>query len=835
MNISKHLSSASISAAPGRARWRRGLAVCALFVAVAVCLAQLPLRRAQAQSQSQAQVGTLHGTAALERLKQDGQYDSLQAALNQARFNVSHTAQTPLGRAAWHAPNPAAGYDAYVTEAGVSIAVNDVTYVSLHLHSLGYGHAWRMVGPGEVSGEKQTINLGREGGLQEWYVNGPDGLEHGFTLSEPPGARQQGVPLRLALQVGAGWQATASEDGKRVALRGAGAVVEYGKLVVSDSEGRNIPARLTVANEQVVIEAEDHDAAYPLTIDPLFTFQQRLQAADGMARDRFGAAVALSGDTVVIGAPMNDVTQWDQGSAYVFVRQGAMWTQLQKLSAGDGATGDFFGATVALSGDTLVVGAPFDAIGSNIQQGSAYVFTRDGGFWTEQQKLTAGDGAAFDEFGYAVALSPDTLVVGARRDAIGSNAEQGSAYVFVRSGATQPVWTQQQKLTAGDGAAGDSFGHAVALSGDTLVACAPFDDIGANPNQGSAYVFTRSGTVWSLQQKLNAGDGTADDRFGSAVALGGDSLVVGAPYDVGSNNQQGSVYAFARNGTVWTQQQKLTADDGMWDSRFGSTVALSSDSLVVGAPNHFTTGDLGLGAAYVFAFTGSWVLQETFNTVGGAANECFGHAVALSGDTVMAGAPGSENLTQLNRGSVYAFVRPACPALTLAPASLPGGASGASYQEQITASGGAGPFQFWLSGGVLPPGLTLTQNGLLSGTPMTQGSYQFTIRATDLSSFCSGGRTYTLTIAPPCSTLRVNPPSLPKGKTGIAYSETLTAKGGAAPYQFSVTGTLPPGLSLSAGGVLGGTPTQAGSFSFTVLVRDANGCTGSRSYNLTIN
>ena len=139
---------------------------------------------------------------------------------------------------AWHAPNPAAGYDAYVTEAGVSIAVNDESYVSLSLHSLGYGAALQAVGSGEVSGDKQTINLMRDGGVREWYVNGPDGLEHGFTLNEPPGARQQGAPLRLALQVSAGWRAVASDDGKLVTLSGTdGQAVEYGKLVVQRQPG----------------------------------------------------------------------------------------------------------------------------------------------------------------------------------------------------------------------------------------------------------------------------------------------------------------------------------------------------------------------------------------------------------------------------------------------------------------------------------------------------------------------------------------------------------------------------------------------------------------------
>src|SRR5262245_45721245 len=270
--------------------------VCAALVALVIAGAGLfPTRPVAGQEASPA---ALRGAAALDQLKQDGQYDALQTALNQARFTVSRAEATPLGRMAWHAPNPAAGYDAYVTEAGVSIAVDDRTVVSLSLHSFGYGAAMQGVAPGEVSGERQTINLTRDNGVMEWYVNGPDGLEQGFTLAEPPGARRQGAPLRLALYVSKSWNAVARDDGQQVTLRGEGAAVEYGKLVVRDGAGRVIPSRLTVAEEQVVIEVEDHEATYPLTIDPTFTLQQKLTAADGESIDRFGSAVAIYGDTV---------------------------------------------------------------------------------------------------------------------------------------------------------------------------------------------------------------------------------------------------------------------------------------------------------------------------------------------------------------------------------------------------------------------------------------------------------------------------------------------------------------------------------------------------------
>jgi len=210
----------------------------------------------------------------------------------------------------------------------------------------------------------------------------------------------------------------------------------------------------------------------------------------------------------------------------------------QKVTASDGAAGDLFGISMALSGDTALVGAWAHDVGANANQGSAYVFVRSGSTWSLQQKLTASDGATGDEFGFSVALSGDTALIGAPTVDIGANLNQGSVYVFVRSGST---WSQQSKLTASDGAAGDWFGYQVALSSDTALVGATNDTIGANAYQGSAYVFTRSGTTWSQQAKLTASDGAADDQFGNSVALSGDTALVGAADDnVGGNNQQGS-------------------------------------------------------------------------------------------------------------------------------------------------------------------------------------------------------------------------------------------------------------------------------------------------------
>jgi uncharacterized protein (TIGR03437 family) len=651
MKLYEHISSVLISAARGGARWRHRLAVCALLVAAAAGLARFPLRQSQAQSQSQSQAGALHGAAALDRLKRDGQYDSLQEAVRQARFSVSRAEATPLGRWAWHAPNPAAGYDAYVTEDGVSIAINDTTYVSLSLHSLGYGETLQGVATGEVNGDKQTITINRSSSLREWFVNGPDGLEHGFTLSEPPGgagARQQGAPLRLAMQVSEGWRAVASDDGKRVTLRGAGAVVEYGKLVVRDHLGRNIPARLTVADEQVVIEVEDHDAAYPLTIDPLFTLQQKLMAVDGKAFEYFGHAVALDGNTVLIGAPYDEDSR---GSAYILVRDGATWTQQARLLGQDGAVQDYFGWSVALDGDTALVGTLYGPGSANADQGAAYVFVRNGTTWTQQQKLTANDGQSFAQFGAAVALEGDTALVGAHEHHIPpSFVATGAAYVFVRNGTT---WTQQAQLLANDGSGGDQFGAAVAVNSDTALVGAPGDDVGANTDQGSAYIFTRSGANWTQQPRLNNGPAEPGDHFGNAVALGGDKALIGA-YLAGSDDR-GAMFTFRRGATGWKQTDRTLAPNPTAGAHFGVSVAVSGDIAVVGASLGLFQQGVDHCSAYVFVYGGEWFPVRRLGPELGTADDRFGYAVALDGDTVLVGAYRAD-ATATDQGAAYAFV-----------------------------------------------------------------------------------------------------------------------------------------------------------------------------------
>ncbi len=369
----------------------------------------------------------------------------------------------------------------------------------------------------------------------------------------------------------------------------------------------------------------------------------KLLASDGEDNDRFGISVAVSGDTALIGARGDNNRS---GSAYVFTRSGGTWSEQAKLTASDAAADDAFGGSVAISGDTVVVGADGDDdAGSN--SGSAYVFIRSGTDWSEQAKLTASDAAAFDFFGRSVAISGDTALIGAHFD----DSARGSAYVFTRSGAT---WTQQTKLTAPGAEYGDEFGHSVAVSGDTaLIGAAGDDDAGYN--SGSAYVFTRTGTTWSQQAKLTAADAAVRDLFGESVALSGDTALVGARNDDDAGNYSGSAYVFTRTGTTWSQQAKLTALDGAAFDFFGRSVAISGDTALIGAHFDDDAGNYS-GSAYVFARSGTtWSQQAKLTALDGAADDRFGGTVALSGDTALIGAQEYFDEDNYGPGKAYIF------------------------------------------------------------------------------------------------------------------------------------------------------------------------------------
>ncbi len=408
-----------------------------------------------------------------------------------------------------------------------------------------------------------------------------------------------------------------------------------------------------------------------------WTQQAKLVAADGAEYDALGDAVAISGNTAIVGASSDNVnTVVRQGSAYVFVRSGTAWTEQAKLVAADGAENDFFGRTVAISGNTALVSSELDDIGTVINLGSAYVFVRSGTSWTQQAKLVAADGSQDDGFGVSVAVESDTAIVGSINDDVGLVVDQGSAYVFVRSGGG--VWTQQAKLVASDGQLSDRFGISVDISSETVIVGADGDDMGSASNQGSAYVFVRSGTSWTQQAKVVASDGVADDRFGTCVAIDGGTAVVGGNRDgFASDADIGSAYAFVRSGSVWSQQAELTAKVGSTGDTFGYSIAIDGDAAVVGAPNVDFGAAGNQGAAYVFERAESgWVLQDTLIASDGAAGDEFGTSVAISGNTVVVGAVDDDIGANSNQGSAYVFVR--------AP-----GAITWTQQAKLTATGGA--------------------------------------------------------------------------------------------------------------------------------------------------
>jgi hypothetical protein len=467
---------------------------------------------------------------------------------------------------------------------------------ALETRGYGYGSALHPVKAVDPVVKANRVEYRRDG-ITEWYENGPLGLEQGFALAHPPG-KANGQPLTLELRLHGDFVAALDPGRRALELRGKDgkAALRYLGLSARDATGRELRSWLETRGTRLLVFVEDETARYPVVIDPWVQYVELL-ASDGAAGDNFGYSVAVSGSTIVVGAVGSNQ---DDGAAYVFVESGGTWTQQAELTASDGASYDHFGESVAVSRGTVVVGAPDGGGGG----GRAYVFVQNGATWSQQAELAASDSSLSDQFGYSVAVSDSTALVGAPHHAVGGDTGQGAAYVFVESGGT---WSQQAELTASDGAAGDQFGWSVAVSGSTAVVGADDHTVGSNTQQGAAYVFVQSGTMWSQQAELISSDGAAGDSFGWSVSLDGSTAVVGADTKtVGSNSNQGAAYVFVQSGNSWGQQAELIASDGAAGNYFGWSVALSGSTAVVGAPNH-SGPNLYQGAAYVFVPTATTV------------------------------------------------------------------------------------------------------------------------------------------------------------------------------------------------------------------------------------
>jgi len=374
--------------------------------------------------------------------------------------------------------------------------------------------------------------------------------------------------------------------------------------------------------------------------------QQKILPSDGSDWDRFGSSVSVDGDYAVVGANFDDDDGEASGSAYIFKRLGDTWSEQAKITASDGAFNDHFGCSVSIDGEYTVIGACRED-DNGAESGSAYIFKRIGDTWSEQAKITASDGAINDHFGYSVSISGDYAVIGVYDNIY---AGLGSAYVFHRTGT---IWSEQANLAASDGAPVDFFGSSVSISGDYAVIGAFGDDDNGSAS-GSAYIFHRDGTSWSEQAKIIASDGSCSDRFGWSVSISGDYVLIGTDLGDDSENSSGSAYIFHRMGTTWFEQAKITATDGESYDFFGSSVSLSGDYAVIGAFGDDDTGDSS-GSAYIFNRVGNtWNEQVKIIASDGEDGDGFGFSVSISGDYTVIGVYRDDDNGDAS-GSAYIF------------------------------------------------------------------------------------------------------------------------------------------------------------------------------------
>lgn len=715
------------------------------------------------------------------------------AQIRAANEAASH-AIIPQADGDFLAPNPGQQWQARIDASGFTVTPNDGKWTwGLELSGAARGAA-------EANGG--TVTHRRDDRITEWFANDRHGLQQGWTVNQPPAKGE----LRLQFHVRGPLKPHLDPDRLGVVFRDTHGVdaVTYRGLKAWDADGRELSASFSLkGTNQLILTVDDAGARYPVTIDPIAQ-QAYAKASNTESDDGFGSAVAVSGNTVVVGAPMesssatgvngngfnNNAT--GSGAAYVFVRNGETWSQEAYLKASNTGEGDGFGWSVAISGDTIVIGAYQEDSNATIVNGggsnngaagagAAYVFTRNGSIWTQQAYLKASNAGAGDLFGSVVAVAGDTAVIGANREAsqaTGINGDSasnaayasGAAYVFVRSGTT---WIQQAYVKASDTASGAEFGSALGISGDSLVVGAPLSASGA----GAAYVFARNGTTWSQQARLQASNSAASIWFGQAVAISGDTVVAGAPGEAsnatGVNGNQadtsasgaGAAYAFIRSGGTWTQQGYLKASNTAGSDAFGRTVALEGSALIIGAPgedssatgidgNQADNAAASSGAAYAFSrVNGVWSQYSYLKASNTGAADEFGKALAVANGTVVIGAPReSSNATgvqgvQSNNlapwsGAAYLF---SIPVLGIPEIAI-------WQQSTELTDGGAGiAFAPSANGSSVSCSLRVRNVGsepLLRGTPVMTGAdaARFSIDLTNFPAELSSGQEGTLVV-----------------------------------------------------------------------------------------
>jgi hypothetical protein len=466
-----------------------------------------------------------------------------------------------------------------------------------------------------------------------------------------PPAGDPASPLSLRVAIGGAYHATAHGDGVR--LEGE-TPLAYERLYAWDAHGQPLKAEMEVQAGAIVLRINAQAARYPVTVDPLVAIEHvKLVANDAVAFDRFGSASAINGNVALVGAHQH-------GSVYVFERAEGEWIQTAKLQADDAPGAGLFGRSVAVSETTAVVGAPF-ALGS---QGAVYVFDRDeNGVWSQVTRLTADDGVGWtaaggngDTFGQAVAISGNTIAAGAPRNR-NEGIRSGSAYLFERGEGN--VWVQTAKLHALEPILDENFGTAVALDGQAvLVGAHTYNHSNHLQQTGCAYVFERQDAAgWLQVEQLIPNDRARHDHFGQSVSIDAGTALIGAPDSDNGAQGTGSAYIFERlaDGS-WIQTAELLAHDRSEQDQFGASVSIQGDLAAVGALNGEDrfSGRWDTGSVYLYEHSAQegWTQSTQITADDAIAFDYFGTSVAIDEDTVIIGAPGDDRPGR-DAGSAY--------------------------------------------------------------------------------------------------------------------------------------------------------------------------------------
>ena len=384
--------------------------------------------------------------------------------------------------------------------------------------------------------------------------------------------------------------------------------------------------------------------------------QQEVTDPNGVQQEYFGNSVAMDGNTAIVGAQNALVGGVSKGRAFVYVFNGSSWVLQATLKAPDGVQGDGFGFSVAVSGNSVIVSAPYHTVGTKTQLGVVYIFVRSGTTWSKQAEFGPADGSSYDFFGGAVAIYGNTAVIGSTFHKVGTHAGQGTAYVYVRQLSS---WTLQGHLNGPGSAQSDHWGSSVALYGNMALVGSPYHAVGGNLDEGAVDTFVRSGTSWSFQQQLTCPNSLAGDHCGWSVGLSGNTAIVGSPDIKLGGYRSGAANIFVQIGSTWYSQAQLNPNPAQDDVAVGASVSVSGNYAVIGAPILQVNGNVQQGAAWVYARSGNaWYQQGPFlSGADGATYDEFGGAVAISGLNVLVGAFGKAINSKPIEGAAY-FLSP---------------------------------------------------------------------------------------------------------------------------------------------------------------------------------